>query len=332
MFGDSAGEIAGDALDAVGAMLADNVCSSVDIVADVLGATITDLGSKGADALHNATSDEDIHAVVSTLTAAGGDLFTGVLKGTCDVVECLGVVLPDLSNAARNGIDAEVLLADLDAALVPDGEGKACVDAFAALADPVKAACESCSATCAEQVAKIVDAEIAAINVACSAAKSEMAARATNITRCVAGLKYSEDLGVKELFGAEKIKIDQELASDGTLLNVLASKYTTKCNLSAAASAGRTVPSAEDMQASVAKVRSAIQDCRADDTAIGCDAASVATLVAEETLVAETAASLSGEVTVDEAPGSDSAATSLLHQQPALALAGAVATVTFVLF
>ena len=111
-------------------MLQDNVCSSVDIVADVLGATITDLGAKGAEALHNVSSAHDeaagdkIQAGVSTLTAAGGSLFTGVLKGTCDVVECLGIAIPDLSNAAKNGIDAEVLLADMVRACV-----RACVRA-----------------------------------------------------------------------------------------------------------------------------------------------------------------------------------------------------------
>ena len=195
-----------------------------------------------------------------------------------------------------------------DAALV-SGDGKACIDAFGKLADPVKAACASCNSSCAGEVAKIVDSQIAAINDACTAAKSVMAERSGEVAGCI-GKLTDLDERAKELFGKEKMKLDEELSRDGTQLNLLVSKFAAKCELDAAASTGRTAPSAAEAQAAVAKVRAVIQGCSSDSTAVGCDTASLASLAAEEALAVQTAASLSG--TNDAASGTGSLQSSVV--------------------
>merc|ERR1719181_360961 len=302
-FGDTAGDIAGDALDGVSAMLKDNVCGSVDVVADVLGATITDLGAKGAEAAKGATKDDEtgetVHKGISSLTQAGGNLFSGVLKGTCAVFECVGIAIPDLSNAAKNGIDAKLLLEDLDAALL-EGDGKECVDEYGALASPIEAACKACGDGCAAAVATIKDAQIARINEACTKAASVLKKRSGEVTGCIADLTDLDEQA-KELFGEEKLKLDEELSRDGDKLNVLAAKFAASCQLDSSASAGRTAPSAEVFQASVDKVREAIAACRADATTVGCDTTSLDRLASEERLAVETAAALGVEVSIDSA-------------------------------
>jgi hypothetical protein len=86
-FADDAGEIAANVLDGVASMLTSGVCSSVDIVADVLGATVADLGVKAGAAAQDGVAtqlnqDNKTAAVVGdsiTATAAvGSALFSEV--------------------------------------------------------------------------------------------------------------------------------------------------------------------------------------------------------------------------------------------------------------
>lgn len=112
-FADDAGEVTANLLDGVATMLSNNVCGSVDIVADILGATTANLGAEAGDAVADAIAESDAaieagidgDAAGNTLTelsAAGADLFSDVLKGSCDVLECAGAVMPELANAARD--------------------------------------------------------------------------------------------------------------------------------------------------------------------------------------------------------------------------------------
>merc|ERR1719261_1874727 len=112
-------------------MLSDNVCGSVDLVADILGATAVNLGADAGEAVAEVVAGSDAAAeagldgdtagnAVTELSAAGAGLFSDVLKGSCDVLECAGAVMPELANAARDFDPVEIVEA-IDVAIAEAG-------------------------------------------------------------------------------------------------------------------------------------------------------------------------------------------------------------------
>jgi hypothetical protein len=212
-FASDASEITANVLDGVATMLEGNACGHVDTVADVLGATLADLGSKSAtaagDAAAKATNETQdgatVQAAVQTLTAGGATLFSGALKGACDVMQCAGIAAPSLANAVRDGLDPKQILVDLDEAIVTASDGdcaayKTVVDGITSLCsgEALAGGCTGCQSALDDLES---DFETASLN--CAANQNAIAATSAAVAGCIGELTELDD-AVADLFEQEE--------------------------------------------------------------------------------------------------------------------------------
>lgn len=194
-FADDAAEVAANVLDGVAAMLEDNVCGSVDIVADILGSTASNLGEEAGEAVAGAIAGSDVAAdasvdgdaagtTVSEIFATGADLFSGVLKGSCDVLECAGAVMPPLANAARD-FDPTEIVAAIDVAIAEAG-GSECAAAVANIGDSLHAGC--LAGSCGECAAAVAAVDIESAVNTCAPGVDAIAESAAHVIECIDNL------------------------------------------------------------------------------------------------------------------------------------------------